>query len=433
MLLTVLIAAAACIAMLGLVFFFPSVSIRRRLISTYWFAPLGGALLLLLLGRIGWEEVAAGLTKSGGINPLQLLVLFLSMTLLSVFLDQAGFFRWLASKVLRYAGRSQKKLFVCLYFMVAVLTVFTSNDVVILTFTPFLCFFAKNASIDPMPFLVGEFVAANTWSMALLIGNPTNICLCTAGDVDFLSYLQVMWLPTLLAGVVSFLALYLMFRRKLQKPMEQGTDDPRLSDIPAVVTALCHLGVCILLLVFSNFLAMPMWLITLVCFASLYLSMTLYFLARKKGLRMITDSFRRAPWEIIPFVLSMFVIVLALEKAGATEALAGLLSRGNTVLTFGTTSFLAANLVNNIPMSVFYSSVTAAVPASEAAGALYAAVAGSNLGAYLTPIGALAGILWMSLLSRYGVKLSFGKFLKYCAPVAILSMAAAMLGLWIVI
>ena len=98
MLLTVFIAAAACIAMLGLVFFFPSVSIRRSLISTYWFAPLGGALLLLLLGRIGWDEVAAGLTKSGGINPLQLLVLFLSMTLLSVFLDQAGFFRWLASK-----------------------------------------------------------------------------------------------------------------------------------------------------------------------------------------------------------------------------------------------------------------------------------------------------------------------------------------------
>lgn len=433
MLLTILISAAACIAMLGLVFFFPSVSIRRHFVSTYWFAPVVGGVLLWLLGRISGEEIWEGLTQSGGINPLQLLVLFLSMTLLSVFLDQAGFFSWLACKVLRRAGSSQKKLFVSLYLMVSVLTVFTSNDVVILTFTPFLCFFSKGAKIDPLPFLVAEFVAANTWSMGLLIGNPTNICLCTAGNVDFLSYLQVMWFPTLLAGTTSFLVLWLMFRKKLQKPMEPCSDDARLADIPAVITAICHLALCILLLVFSNFLSMPMWLITLVCFVSLYVSMTVYLLARRKGLRMITDSFRRAPWEIVPFVLSMFVVVLALEKAGATEALASLLAKGDSILTFGASSFLAANLVNNIPMSVFYSAVAEAVPASQAAGALYAAVAGSNLGAYLTPIGALAGILWMSLLSRYGVKMSFGKFIRYCAPVALFSMAATLLGLWMVV
>jgi len=433
MLLTVLIAAAACIAMLVLVFFFPSVSIRRHFISTYWFAPLVGGVLLWLLGRISGGEILEGLTQSGGINPIQLLVLFLSMTLLSVFLDQAGFFSWLASKVLRRAGSSQKKLFISLYLMVSVLTVFTSNDVVILTFTPFLCFFSKGAKIDPLPFLVAEFVAANTWSMGLLIGNPTNICLCTAGNVEFLAYLRVMWFPTLLAGTVSFFVLRLMFRKSLQKPMEPCEEEARLSDVPAVVVAILHLAVCIVLLVFSNFLAMPMWLITLVCFISLYVSMTLYLLARKKGLRMITDSFRRAPWEIVPFVLSMFVVVLALEKAGATEALAALLSKGESILTFGVSSFFAANLVNNIPMSVFYSAVVAAVPSSQTAGALYAAVAGSNLGAYLTPIGALAGILWMSLLSRYGVKMSFGKFIRYCAPVSLCSMAAALLGLWLVI
>ena len=433
MLLTVLIAAAACIAMLGLVFFFPSVSIRRHFISTYWFAPLVGGVLLWLLGRISGGEILEGLTQSGGINPIQLLVLFLSMTLLSVFLDQAGFFSWLASKVLRRAGSSQKKLFVSLYLMVSVLTVFTSNDVVILTFTPFLCFFSKGAKIDPLPFLVAEFVAANTWSMGLLIGNPTNICLCTAGNVEFLAYLRVMWFPTLLAGTVSFFVLLLMFRKSLQKPMEPCEEEARLSDVPAVVVAILHLAVCIVMLVFSNFLAMPMWLITLVCFISLYLSMTLYLLARKKGLRMIADSFRRAPWEIVPFVLSMFVVVLALEKAGATEALAALLAKGESILTFGVSSFFAANLVNNIPMSVFYSAVVEAVPSSQASGALYAAVAGSNLGAYLTPIGALAGILWMSLLSRYGVKMSFGKFIRYCAPVSLCSMAAALLGLWLVL
>ncbi len=433
MLLTVLISALACVAMLALVFFFPSISIRRHFVSTYWFAPVIGGVLLWLCGRIGGGEIWSGLTRNGGINPIQLLILFLSMTLLSVFLDQAGFFRFLACKVLKHAGNSQKKLFVSLYLMVAVLTVFTSNDVVILTFTPFLCFFAKGAGIDPLPYLVAEFVAANTWSMALLIGNPTNICLCTAGNVDFLSYLRVMWLPTLLGGSVSFLVLWVMFRRKLSVPMTLCDQEATLSDLPAVLAGIAHLGVCILLLVFSNFLAMPMWLITLVCFASLYLSMAVYFTIKKKGMRMLTDSLRRAPWEIVPFVLSMFVIVLALEKAGATEALASLLAGGNPLLAFGGSSFLAANLVNNIPMSVFFSAVTAAVPACDAPAALFSAVAGSNIGAYLTPIGALAGILWMSLLSRYGVKLSFARFLVYCAPVAVLTMAATLLGLWIVL
>lgn len=433
MLLTVLISALACIAMLGLVFFFPSISVRRHFVSTYWFAPVIGAILLWLTGRISGEEILAGLTRDGGINPIQLLILFLSMTLLSVFLDQAGFFRFLACRVLKHAGNSQKKLFVSLYLMVSVLTVFTSNDVVILTFTPFLCFFAKGAGIDPLPYLVAEFVAANTWSMGLLIGNPTNICLCTAGNVDFLSYLEVMWLPTLLGGAVSFLVLWLMFRKKLAVPMAFHGEEVTLPDLPAVILGIVHLGVCILLLVFSNFLAMPMWLITLACFISLYVIMAVYFALWKKGIRMLTDSFRRAPWEIVPFVLSMFVIVLALEKAGATRALAELLSMGNPILTFGGGSFLAANLVNNIPMSVFFSAVTAAVPACDAPAALYSAVAGSNVGAYFTPIGALAGILWMSLLSRYGVKLSFAGFLKYCAPVAVLTMAATLLGLWIVL
>lgn len=433
MLLTVLISAAVCIAMLALVFFFPSVSIKRHFVSTYWFSPVIGAILLWLCGSISGKEIADGLTHSAGINPIQLLILFLSMTLLSVFLDQAGFFRRLASAVLARSGGNQKKLFVSLYFMVSVLTVFTSNDIVILTFTPFLCCFAKDAKIDPLPYLVAEFVAANTWSMGLLIGNPTNICLCTAGNVTFLEYLRVMALPTALSGATTFVVLWLIFRKRLQKPIEKSAEVHRVADLPAVIVGIAHLGVCIVLLVVSSFISVPMWLITLACFLSLYGSMTVYFLVTKKGLRLITDSFRRAPWEIVPFVLSMFVVVLALDKSGATEALASFLTRGNTLITFGASSFLFANLVNNIPMSVFYSAVTACVPSGQNAAALYSAVAGSNLGAYFTPIGALAGILWMSLLERYGVKFSFARFVRYGVMVAVPAMAAAIVGLWIVL
>ena len=112
------------------------------------------------------------------------------------------------------ARSSQKALFLYLYITVAVLTVFTSNDIIILTFTPFICYFAKHAGISPIPYLVAEFAAANTWSMALIIGNPTNIYIASSFNIGFFEYMRVMLLPTLAAGLVSFTVLYIIFHKK---------------------------------------------------------------------------------------------------------------------------------------------------------------------------------------------------------------------------
>lgn len=81
------------------------------------------------------------------------------------------------------------------------MTVFTSNDVIILTFTPPICIFAKKAKISPLPFLFGEFIAANTWSMALIVGNPTIVYLAQSAGITFVEYVSVMALPTLAGGV----------------------------------------------------------------------------------------------------------------------------------------------------------------------------------------------------------------------------------------
>ena len=154
-----------------------AVMIGGKKISIFWLAPLCGAIALTVGGLITPAEIGAGLTGAGDVNPIKILLLFFSMTMMSVYLDEIGFFRLLAHKVLGRAKGSQTTLFFLLYGLVSVLTVFTSNDIIVLTFTPFICHFAKSARIDPLPYLVSEFVAANTWSMALIIGNPTNIYL----------------------------------------------------------------------------------------------------------------------------------------------------------------------------------------------------------------------------------------------------------------
>jgi len=155
------IAGVSCAALIELVLVKPSVNIKGKSLSIYWVAPFIGAIILLLSGIITAPEMTAGLTKSGDVNPIKILILFLSMTVISIFLDNAGFFRYLASAVLKKAKSSQMSLFVSLYVMVSVLTVFTSNDIIVLTFTPFICYFAKNADIDPIPYLICEFIAAN--------------------------------------------------------------------------------------------------------------------------------------------------------------------------------------------------------------------------------------------------------------------------------
>ena len=425
-----------CAALIALVFAKPAVMIGGKKISIFWLAPLAGAVALLIGGYITPSEILSGLTAAGDVNPLKILLLFFSMTMMSVYLDEIGFFRLLAHKVLAKAKGSQTALFFLLYGLVAVLTVFTSNDIIVLTFTPFICHFAKSARIDPLPYLVSEFVAANTWSMALIIGNPTNIYLMSGTGVSFLAYTARMILPTLLAGLVSLGVLYLLFRKKLKAPLNPEDSPAPVVDIPTEVVGLAHLGGCIVLLSVSSFLSLPMWLITCLFFVSLVVFTMAISFFRRRSIFLIARCVIRAPWDLAPFVISMFILVLALDKYGITSALGGFLSRtttvGGTVASFGVSSFLAANVVNNIPMSVLYSSILGGMETGAlTTAALFAAVIGSNLGAFFTPTGALAGIMWTGQLHDHGVPFSFLRFVKYGATVAIPAMGAALLGLWL--
>ena len=421
--LSIVIAAATCLAMIAAVLFFPKVNIGRISLSSYWVVTAVGATLLLLLGAVDIGTVGASLVADTAINPLKILVLFISMTVLSIFLDEIGFFRYLASVTLRKAGHSQIRLFLILYITVSVLTVFTSNDIIILSFTPFICYFAKNAHVSPIPYLAAEFVAANTWSMELIIGNPTNIYLVTATGGNFVSYVAIMMIPTLVSGLVAFLCLYLLFRKKLSQPMEATPEDVKIEDRFSLIVGLVHLGVCTLLLAIGSYIGLDMWLVSLVSALSL-LTFTVVLSAVRKEAPIHTKAcLERAPWELIPFILSMFVVVEALHTNGVTDFIYGMLSGSASVWSYGITSFLSANLINNIPMSVLYSAILSG-GATEAA--VYATVVGSNLGACLTPIGALAGVMWSSILKEHHLKFSYADFLKIGTTVAVPSLIAAL-------
>ncbi len=431
MIFTVIVCSLTAIGVLLSVLFKPNIKLYKFKFGTYWIISLLGASILLISGSLPFSEFVSGLTADTSVNPIKILILFFSMTSLSVFLDVLGFFRYLANAVLSKAHGSQKILFTLMYITVSVLTVFTSNDIIILTFTPFICFFANKAKINPMPYLIAEFVAANTWSMALIIGNPTNIYLASSANIGFIEYLKVMLIPTLMAGAVSFIALYIIFNKELKKSIVVDTENTPLKDKKLVILGLVHLGLCTLLLTVSSYINLPMWIISLGFCVSLYLCVILVYLKRRKRPNVLYRTIVRLPFELIPFVLSMFTIVLSLDYAGVTKLISSFFSNSYTVASFGIASVLSANIINNIPMSVLFSSIleNVSLTDNEYLKAVFSSVAGSNIGAYLTPVGALAGIMWSSILKLYGINLSFKDFVKNGIIIAVPTLAAVLLGI----
>ena len=427
-----IIAGLVCVALVLTVLTNPSINIGKYHIRIfYWTAPMLGSIALLLFRLLPLPVMWEGLTSSGSINPLKILTLFISMTTLSIYLDEVGFFSYIAGISLKFAKTSQLRLFCVLFLLVSVLTVFTSNDIIILTFTPFICYFSKKAEIDPMPYLFGEFVAANTWSMMLIIGNPTNIYLATANGIGFGTYTAHMLLPTLFAGITAFLLLLMIFRKPLSQPISIKEEKPAIRDKGLVIIGLLHLAFCTILLILSSYIGLEMWYITLGFAVSLFLCVTIY--KKKKGVkeRVLLHTIMRAPWELIPFVLSMFLLVLTLDRYQVTTIISDFFGTDHLVWKYGIASFLSANVMNNIPMSVAFSSIVSHLPEADRLPAAYASIIGSNIGAYFTPLGALAGIMWSGILNKMGIPFSFRKYISYGIRISIPVLIAALLGLLI--
>ena len=427
MIVALILGGSTCLAMILSIFLFPKIKIGKLRVDSYWVITLVGAAIVLITRTAKIETVGKALVADTAINPLKILVLFISMTILSIFLDEVGLFSYLAIVTLKKAKNSQYALFLYLYVIVSLLTVFTSNDIIILTFTPFICYFAKNAKISPLPYLFTEFIAANTWSMALIIGNPTNIYLATANNIGFVDYFFKMILPTLGAGIVSFFVLFLVFRKKLSQPISGSDAKAEIKDKVLLVIGLLHLALCTILLAISSYIKLEMWYVSLGFAVSLFICTLICSAIRKKKPVELVACLKRAPWQLIPFVLSMFVLILSLSENGVTEKICALFGEGQTVFKYGLASFLAANVINNIPMSVLFSSIAEPLAGTQTGTrAIYASIVGSNIGAFLTPIGALAGIMWSSILKSHGVKFSFKDFVKYGVIIAVPAILTAL-------
>ncbi len=405
--------------------------IGRGLKLDYAFGSVLGVLIILLSGVLSPGQAFASLVGREGFSPYTIIILFMSVAYIAISLDSTGFFEYVALKLIMRSGGDGRKLFFYFYFLSGFITLFTSNDIVILTLTPIIFYFGRHAKIRVLPYLIAEFFAANIWSMFLYVGNPTNIIAASASGINIIEYSFWMVLPTLAAGLTCLALLYSVFRNNVsitfRVPKDVNPDD-FLKDRNCAAVTFATFCLTLVTLFLSPLLGLEMWQVSLLFALALFvydsaMAFEEYYKEHLKYYNIFQRYFRRRatkvyefrlhmiaermPWKIIPFLACSFIMVEALVVSGVTDAAAAFFSSISSnifvaVLSMGFLSSFAANLVNNQPMTVLFTKITESsqfvMPASTKLASIFSLIIGSNLGANITLIGALAGIMWVKIL-----------------------------------
>lgn len=303
-----------------------NVKLGKVKIGLYWVIPLVIAVILLLAKGVDASAVWAQFTSKDAMNPLKILVLFLSMTGLSVYLDEIGFFRWLANATLKKQAQVRKIVFSALHRHFRSHRFHVKRRYHTHVHAIYLLFCEKLRDRPRAVHRHGircgkhlEYAVYNRQSDKYLPCHDIRRRICAIS--------QMMAIPTVFAGLCSLAILYALFAKKLKEPLKPHEQDEKIDDKPCLIIGLVGLFVCTVMLAISSYIGVEMWLVSLVACAGVLLICSIVTLCEKKSLKPIGKTIARLPWQLVPFLLSMFVIVLSLSECGITEKIAASLQK----------------------------------------------------------------------------------------------------------
>lgn len=368
---------------------------------------VAGAALLVLFGL-----VAPGAAWTGVMKGLDVYLFLIGMMLISELARQEGLFDWMAAIATAAAKGSATRLFLLVYAVGTVVTVFLSNDATAVVLTPAVYAAARAAAVkDPLPYLFVCAFVANAASFVLPISNPANLVVFGGGHMPpLLDWLRLFTLPSILAIVATYAALRLSQGSALAaESLAAEVERPALS--AAGKAAGFGIVVTALVLVGASFAGLDLGLPTLI--AGTLTAIAIVALKRESPMEVLGNI----SWSVLPLVAGLFVLVEALELTGVIRMLAdGLretVARYGTAEAAGVTGVVVAivtNLANNLPVGLVAGSAVqqAAVPPNVSAAILI----GVDLGPNLSVTGSLATILWLTALRREGLHVGAWQFLK---------------------
>ncbi|KPV43069.1 arsenic transporter [Alicyclobacillus ferrooxydans] len=399
---------------------------------------IGGALLALIFKVVSLHDVWS-VTQIVWDATLT----FVGIIITSTILDKIGFFEWAALKMAHAAKGDGRRVFLYITLLGAMVSALFANDGAALILTPIVLEKVKLLKFDMrrmLPFIMASGFIADTTSLPLIVSNLVNIVSADYFHIGFLSYAIHMIVPDLFSLGASIGILYLFFRKDI--PREY---DPKHLSNPS--SAIVHdgmfrlswviLGVLLVGYILTELLHIPVSFV-----AGLIAILFLLAGTRTKVIRP-WEVIREAPWSIVFFSIGMYVVVYGLRNVGLTDLLghlvAGSLHGGlyvGTVAT-GMIATVLSSVMNNMP-TVMIDAL--AIHSTQATGTVqqalvYANVIGCDLGPKITPIGSLATLLWLHVLGKKGVSITWGRYFKTGVVLTIPTLLITLSGLylWMVI
>ena len=421
MIATYVISALTIIAMTLSFFLFPTIKIRSKKIDTYWLITLLGAILILLTHISTDGDILKLFIENNSTNPFKIIVLFLSLTFISKFLDSVGLFDYLATRVGRIGKGNQFILFTVFYFLISFLTILTNNDIIIIV-TPIIIYFARACKTKALPYLMMVCFVLNTLSTTFLTTNVSNLYLGSFFDITYFDYLKKLTPISLILMLVLYVILILVFYKDLKVKIDTNVEKKPIKNKFLLIVGLTSLALTTILLILSSFINIEMYIITLV-FALLDLIIAIiYTFSFKKEKEYFIKPLKSLPYEFIPFLVSMFIIISSLNETPLLSSVSSLIESTNNptleTYIYGISSALAANLVNNVPMSLLYGDILNYSSIIDL-NSVYATILSSNLCALITPCGALSSLMFIRICKENNEKTSYLTYFKY-APIGLI-------------
>ena len=366
---------------------------------------VAGASLLILSGLISPPDAVAAVAKG-----LDVYLFLTGMMIISELARRAGVFDWIATHAVRACKGSPSRLFVLVYLVGAVVTIFLSNDATAVVLTPAVLAAVRAAETDPLPYLLICAFIANAASFVLPISNPANLVVYGGGGMPPLkTWLVTFGIPSVASIALTFLVLRRVAAKYLHKSV--NTDLPR---IPLTLEGrLTLFGIAFIAIGLIVASARNMDLGAPACAAGLLVAVVISFHDRGAPRAILTG----VAWSVLPLVAGLFIIVGALDRAGALRHSVDALKTMQhwppvpAALSSGFAIAVISNLMNNLPSGLISA---AALKSSHTVGVLRDAVlVGVDLGPNLSVTGSLATILWLIAIRREGLDVSFWDFLKW--------------------